>query len=241
MLKVLKIETKYHGIISVLKGIDLELPSGEVRCVLGANGAGKSTLLKAISGLLKLEGGNVSRGSIEFEGKRIDGLGIEEIVKYGIFHIVEGGRLFKHLTVEENLLTGAMVRKRAHTGDDLKRVYEYFPRLSQLRKNIAGYCSGGEQQMVVIGRALMAHPRVLLLDEPSLGLSPLIVEEIFQILHRINREEGTSVLLVEQNAAMALKIAQYGYVLETGRLVLDGPSQELRENKDVKAYYLGLS
>jgi branched-chain amino acid transport system ATP-binding protein len=219
----------------------MELPSGEVRCVLGANGAGKSTLLKTISGLLKLEGGNMSGGSIEFEGRRIDGLDIEEIVECGIFHIVEGGRVFKHLTVEENLLTGAMVCKHAHTGHDLNRVYEYFPRLSQLRKNTAGYTSGGEQQMVVIGRALMAHPRVLLLDEPSLGLSPLVVGEIFQILHRINREEGTSVLLVEQNAAMALKIAQYGYVLETGSLVLDGPSHELRENEDVKAYYLGLS
>jgi branched-chain amino acid transport system ATP-binding protein len=242
MLRLNNIEVKYHDVILVLRGVTLELPPAGIICLLGANGAGKTTTLKAISGLLHAEVGRVTDGSIEFDGKRIDKLGPEEITRMGIIQVMEGRRVLEHLTVEENLLAGSLIRGGgASIKRDLEMVYDYFPRLKDVRRSISGYCSGGEQQMMVIGRGLMAHPKVMLLDEPSLGLGPMLVREIFEIIKRINEEEKTSILLVEQNARMALSIAHYGYVLENGRVVLDGPADKLRDNEDVKEFYLGLS
>lgn len=242
MLRVNNIEVVYNEVILVLRGVSLAVEDGQIVALLGANGAGKTTTLKAISGLLSTELGEVTRGTIEFDGRRIDRLPPEDIVRLGIVQVMEGRRLFQHLTVEENLLTGALIRSdRAQIAQDLEQVYTFFPRLKELRRRIAGYLSGGEQQMLVIGRALMARPKVMLLDEPSLGLAPLVVQEIFEVIRRINRENGTSILLVEQNAQAALEIAQYGYVMENGRIVLDGPAAELRENEDIKEFYLGLT
>ena len=242
MLRLNNIEVIYHNVILVLKGVSLEVAPGKIIALLGGNGAGKTTTLKAISGLLRTEVGEITDGSIEFEGERIDRKNPEEIVKLGIVQVMEGRRLFNHLTVEENLKASAYI-----TGDgarlkrDLDLVYGYFPRLKDLRNSTAGYLSGGEQQMLVIGSSLMIHPKVVLLDEPSLGLSPKLVREIFEIIQRINAEEKTSMLLVEQNARAALAIAEHGYVMENGRVVLDGPAEKLRDNEDVKEFYLGLS
>ncbi len=242
MLRVNNIEVVYNEVILVLRGVSLAVDDGQIVTLLGANGAGKTTTLKAISGLLSTELGEVTRGTIEFDGQRIDRLPPEEIVRLGVVQVMEGRRLFQHLTVEENLLTGALIRSdKAQIAQDLEQVYTFFPRLKDLRRRIAGYLSGGEQQMLVIGRALMARPKVMLLDEPSLGLAPLVVQEIFEVIRRINRENGTSILLVEQNAQVALDIASYGYVMENGRIVLDGPAEELRENEDIKEFYLGLT
>ena len=242
MLRLNNIEVIYHNVILVLKGVSLEVAPGKIIALLGGNGAGKTTTLKAISGLLRTEVGEITDGSIEFEGERIDRKNPEEIVKLGIVQVMEGRRLFNHLTVEENLKASAYI-----TGDgarlkrDLDLVYGYFPRLKDLRDSTAGYLSGGEQQMLVIGSSLMIHPKVVLLDEPSLGLSPKLVREIFEIIQRINTEEKTSMLLVEQNARAALAIAEHGYVMENGRVVLDGPADKLRDNEDVREFYLGLS
>ena len=242
MLRLNNIEVIYHNVILVLKGVSLEVAPGKIVSLLGGNGAGKTTTLKAISGLLRTEVGDVTDGSIEFEGERIDRKNPEEIVKLGVVQVMEGRLLFEHLTVEENLRASAYV-----TGDggrlrrDLDSVYGYFPRLKDLRHSVAGYLSGGEQQMLVIGSSLMIHPKVVLLDEPSLGLSPKLVHEIFDIIKKINAEEKTGMLLVEQNVRAALGIAEYGFVMENGRVVLDGPADKLRENEDIKEFYLGLS
>ncbi len=242
MLRLNNIEVIYSDVILVLKGVSLEVPDGKIISLLGANGAGKTTTLKAISGVLYTELGEVTDGSIEFDNTRIDGKAPEEIVQMGIVQVMEGRRMFEHLTVEENLRVGAYARKdRDVILKDLESVYHYFPRLKDLRGHVSGYLSGGERQMLVMGRALMANPKVMLLDEPSLGLSPLLVREIFGIIKRINKEEGTSILLVEQNAKIALSTSDYGYIMENGRVVLDGPSPKLKENEDIKEFYLGLS
>ncbi len=241
MLKLNNIEVVYSDVILVLRGVSLEVGNGQIVALLGANGAGKTTTLKAISGLLRTELGQVTRGSIELDGAHIDRLGPEDIVERGIVQVLEGRRLFAHLTAEENLITGALARSNGNTKTDLEMVYDYFPRLRELRGRVSGYLSGGEQQMVVIGRALMAHPKLMLLDEPSLGLAPLIVEEIFEVIKKINQQEKTSILLVEQIAQAALGIADYGYVMETGRVVLDGSADKLRDNEDIKEFYLGLT
>jgi len=241
MLKLNNIEVVYSDVILVLRGVSLEIGDGQIVALLGANGAGKTTTLKAISGLLRTELGQVTRGSIEFNGARIDRMIPEDIVERGIIQVLEGRRLFAHLTTEENLIAGALARSNGRTKADLEMVYTYFPRLRDLRGRVSGYLSGGEQQMVVIGRALMAHPKLMLLDEPSLGLAPLIVQEIFQVIQKINRQEKTSILLVEQIAQAALEIADFGYVMETGRVVLDGPAEKLRDNEDIKEFYLGLT
>ena len=242
MLKLNNIEVVYSDVILVLRGVSLEVGDGKIVALLGANGAGKTTTLKAISGLLQTELGQVTRGSIELDGERIDRLGPEEVVQRGLVQVLEGRRLFAHLTVEENLVVGALGRRDGrNVRDDLERVYHFFSRLRDLRGRVSGYLSGGEQQMVVIGRALMAHPKVMLLDEPSLGLAPLLVAEIFQVIQEINRQEQTAILLVEQIAQAALGIADYGYVMETGRVVLDGPAERLRDNADIKEFYLGLT
>ncbi|HNS40578.1 MAG TPA: ABC transporter ATP-binding protein [Promineifilum sp.] len=243
MLKVNNIEVVYNEVILVLRGVTLEVGEGQIVALLGANGAGKSTTLKAISGLLHTQEGDVTRGNVEFEGERIDRLYPESIVHRGIVQVHEGRPLFPHLTVEENLRTGALFRgtSGAALRDDLDRVYDYFPRLRDFRTRTSGYLSGGEQQMVVIGRALMAHPRLMLLDEPSLGLAPLLVQNIFEIIRRINKESGVSILLVEQNANIALQTADYAYVMENGRIVLDGPAEQLAQNADIKEFYLGLT
>jgi len=242
MLRLNNIEVIYSEVILVLKGVSLEVPEGRIISLLGANGAGKTTTLKAISGVLYTELGKVTDGSIEFEGVRIDGKAPEEIVQMGIIQVMEGRRLFEHLTVEENLRVGAYARKdKEAIKKDMELVYGYFPRLRDLRGQVSGYLSGGERQMLVMGRALMSHPKMMLLDEPSLGLSPLLVKEIFEIIKKINREEKTSILLVEQNAKIALSISDYGYIMENGRIVLDGYSQKLKENEDIKEFYLGLS
>jgi branched-chain amino acid transport system ATP-binding protein len=241
-LAVNNIEVIYNEVILVLKGLSLEVAEGSIVALLGANGAGKTTTLKAISGLLKAESGEVTDGTIEYRGERIDLLTPEAIVKRGICQIMEGRRVFEDLTVDENLKAGAHVRReRKSFQRDYETVMNYFPRLRERRHQKAGYLSGGEQQMLVIGRALMARPRLLMLDEPSLGLSPLLVREIFEIVEKVNREEGTTTLLVEQNANIALSIAHYGYIMEDGRVVLDGPVEKLRENEDVKEFYLGLT
>ncbi len=243
MLRVNNIEVVYSGVILVLRGVTLEVPEGSIVSLLGANGAGKTTTLRAISGLLWTELGQVTDGSVEFAGKRIDRLTPEAIVRLGILQILEGRHVLEHLTVEENLRAGNYSVSGGATilHRDLDMVYSYFPKLRDMRNRTSGYLSGGEQQMLVIGRALMAHPKLMLLDEPSLGLAPLLVQEIYQIIQRINAEERTSILLVEQNARAALGIADYGYVMENGRVVLDGPAASLRDNEDVKEFYLGLS
>ncbi len=242
MLRLNNVEVRYSQVILVLRGITLQVQDGTIVAMLGANGAGKSTSLKAISGLLQTEEGEVTDGSIELDGRRIDQLNPEEIARRGIIQVMEGGRVLEHLTVEENLIAGAaVVRSRVVVKRDLETVYRYFPRLRELRRGVSGYISGGERQMLGIGRALMAHPRVILLDEPSLGLAPVLVKTIFEIIGSINRNEKASVLLVEQNARAALSLAEYGYVIENGRVVLDGPAESLRENEDIKEFYLGLS
>ena len=243
MLKVNNIEVVSSDVILVLRGVSLEVGAGQIVALLGANGAGKSTTLKAISGLLHTQQGDVTRGNIELDGERIDRLPPEEIVRRGIVQVHEGRPLFRHLTVEENLRSGALFRgvSGAALRDDLDRVYDYFPRLREFRNRTSGYLSGGEQQMVVIGRALMARPRLMLLDEPSLGLAPLLVQSIFEIIRRINEESGVSILLVEQNANVALQTAGYAYVMENGRVVLDGAADVLAQNADIKEFYLGLT
>lgn len=243
MLKVNNIEVVYSDVILVLRGVSLEVSDGQVASLLGANGAGKSTVLKAISGLLHTQQGAVTRGNIEFEGRRIDRLPPDEIVRLGIVQVLEGRPLFEHLTVEENLHAGALIRsgRGSAISEDLDLVYHFFPPLKDLRKQTSGYLSGGEQQMLVIGRAIMARPRLMLLDEPSLGLAPMLVQEIFEIIRRINEESGVSILLVEQNAHVALQTASYAYVMETGRVVLDGPADQLADNADIREFYLGLT
>ncbi len=242
MLKLNNIEVTYLNVVRVLHGVSLNVEDGLIVALLGANGAGKSTTLKAISGLLHIEEGEVTDGSIEWNGERIDKRSAEQIGKLGIIQALEGRRVFEHLNTEENLMVGAYNRRdRNGVKRDLDMVYEYFPRLQQLRHNIAGYLSGGEQQMLVIGRAMMASPNLMMLDEPSLGLAPLMVEEIYNIIKRFNSEQKTSVLLVEQNVRVALSIAHYGYVMENGRVVLDGTADFLSNNEDVKEFYMGLS
>ena len=242
MLRLNNIEVVYSSVVLVLRGVSLAVPDGSIVSILGANGAGKTTTLKAISGLLRREEGEVTRGSVEFEGERLERLQPEDIVRRGIVQVLEGRRLFRHLSVEENLLTGALIRRDGTEIErDLQTVYEYFPRLRDLRRRTSGYLSGGEQQMLVIGRGLMARPKLMLLDEPSLGLAPLLVEEIFRVIRQINSDQDVSILLVEQNARVALEVAHYAYVMETGRVVLDGPSGQMRENEDIKEFYLGLT
>ena len=242
MLKLNNIEVTYLNVIRVLHGVSLAVEDGAIIALLGANGAGKSTTLKAISGLLHTEEGEVTDGSIEWNEQRIDKQNAEEIGKLGIIQALEGRHVFKHLTTEENLIVGAHNRRdRAAVKRDLEVVYDYFPRLKALRRNTAGYLSGGEQQMVVIGRAMMSTPKLMMLDEPSLGLAPLLVEEIYDIIKRFNTEQKTSILLVEQNVRIALSIANYGYVMENGRVVLDGSADFLKNNEDVKEFYIGLS
>jgi len=242
MLEVNNIEVVYNSVILVLRGISFHVDEGQVVTLMGPNGAGKSTTLKAISGLLIGELGEVTRGRITWDDQRIDIMPAEEIVRRGIVQVIEGRPLFEHLTVEENLRVGAMVynsgREASH---DIERMYNYFPKLKQMRHRTSGYLSGGEQQMLVIGRALMSHPRLIMLDEPSLGLAPMLVEEIFEIVKEVREKDNISVLLVEQNANAALEIADYGYVMEQGRIVLDGPAEVLRNNADIKEFYLGLS
>ncbi|MEE1610973.1 ABC transporter ATP-binding protein [Microvirga sp. CF3016] len=243
VLNVNNIEVVYDHVILVLKGVSLNVPKGGIVALLGANGAGKTTTLKAISNLLRAERGEVTKGSIEFNGERIDRLSPNELVRRGCIQVLEGRHCFGHLTIEENLLTGAFTRKDGNAAirRDLEAIYGYFPRLKQRRTSMAGYTSGGEQQMCAIGRAMMSRPSMILLDEPSMGLAPQIVEEIFEIVRKLNATEGVSFLLAEQNTNMALKYATYGYILETGRVVMDGPAQMLRENEDVKEFYLGVS
>ncbi len=241
LLELNNVEVRYDDVILVLRGLSLAVAEGCIVALLGANGAGKSTTLKAISGLLYVEDGEVSDGSIHFDGQEIQGLPTDRIVRMGIFQVVEGRRVFEHLTVRENLLAGAHTRSdRGALSADLDRVYGYFPRLGERHRQDAGYLSGGEQQMLALGRALMARPRLMLLDEPSLGLAPMLVRGIFDIIQRVNREEGTTILLVEQNARIALGIADHAYVMENGRVVLDGPADELSANEDVREFYLGL-
>jgi branched-chain amino acid transport system ATP-binding protein len=242
MIRLNNIQVIYSEVILVLKGLSLEVPEGQIVTLLGANGAGKTTTLKAISGLLKTEDGKVTDGSIEFMGRRIDGRDPERICRLGIVQVMEGRKVLESLTVEENLRIGAYTRRDPKgVEQDFQMIYDYFPRLVERRHQLAGYLSGGEQQMLVIGRALMAKPRLLLLDEPSLGLAPLLVREIFEIIQHINAEQGTTFLLVEQNAQIALSIAHYGYIMENGRIVLDGPAEKLHGNEDVREFYLGLS
>jgi len=233
------ISVVYSDVIQVLKGVSLRIQKGQIVSLLGSNGAGKTTTLKAVSGLLKPENGKVTEGSVEYDGEPIQNSSPEEITRKGIIQVLEGRQEFKYLTVEENLRVGTATRWGKPYQEDLELVYHYFPALLARKKSQAGYCSGGELQMLVIGRALMAHPRLLLLDEPSLGLAPLLVKEIFQIIKRINEEQSTTLLVVEQNANMALQIAHYGYVMENGKIVLESDAEELRENPDVKEFYLG--
>ena len=242
ILAVKNIEVIYDHVILVLKGVSLEVRSGGIVALLGANGAGKSTTLKAISNLIKSERGDVTKGAIEFQGERVDGLTPNDLVRRGCIQVMEGRHCFGHLTVEENLLTGSFTRKdgRGAIAGALEMVYGYFPRLKERRTSLAGYISGGEQQMTAIGRALMSAPKMVLLDEPSMGLAPQLVEEIFEIVKRLNADQGLSVLLAEQNTNMALKYATYGYILENGRVVMDGEAKSLRENEDVREFYLGI-
>ena len=245
MLRLNNIEVIYSDVIQVLKGVSMQVPDKEIVALLGANGAGKTTTLRAISGLLHAQEGEVTRGNIEFSDRRIDHLYPEAIVRMGIVQVLEGRRLFQHLTVEENLLLGAIAPgfSSSHSGvnRDLEQVYHYFPRLKDLHRRVSGYLSGGEQQMLVIGRGLMAHPKLMLLDEPSLGLAPLLVQEIFEEIKNMSVQEGMAIVLVEQNARVALTIADYAYVMENGRVVLDGPAAQLAENEDIKEFYLGLT
>ncbi|MCP1334818.1 ABC transporter ATP-binding protein [Futiania mangrovi] len=243
ILKINNIEVIYNHVILVLKGVSLEVPKKGIVALLGANGAGKTTTLKAVSNLLKSERGEVTKGSIEFMGERVEDLSPNDLVKRGCIQVMEGRHCFEHLTVEENLLTGAYTRGdgRAAINDDLEKVYTYFPRLKERRRSLAGYTSGGEQQMCAIGRALMSKPSTILLDEPSMGLAPQLVAEIFEIVRELNDKEGVSFLVAEQNTNMALRYATYGYILENGRVVLDGDAEALRNNADVKEFYLGVS
>jgi len=243
LLAVNNIEVIYNHVILVLKGVSLEVPEGGIVALLGGNGAGKTTTLKAISNLLRAERGEVTKGSISLAGKRIDRLDAASVVKRGLIQVMEGRHCFAHLTVEENLLTGAYTRAdgRARVAEDLEKVYDYLPRLKIRRAATAGYTSGGEQQMTAIGRALMSRPKMILLDEPSLGLAPQLVEEIFAIVYRLNKGEKVGFLIAEQNTNIALRYADYGYVLENGRVVMDGAAADLRANEDVKEFYLGLS
>ncbi|HMT94419.1 ABC transporter ATP-binding protein [uncultured Thiothrix sp.] len=243
MLSIKNIEVIYDHVILVLKGISLEVPKGGIVALLGANGAGKTTTIKSISNILKTERGEVTKGSIEFESQRVEDLSPNDLVKRGVVQVMEGRHCFEHLTVEENLLTGAYIRKdgRKAVADDLEMVYSYFPRLKVRRKSQAGYTSGGEQQMVAVGRAMMSRPKLILLDEPSMGLAPQLVEEIFTIVRTLNQKEGVTFLLAEQNASIALRYATYGYILENGRVVMDGAATDLSSNEDVKEFYLGLS
>ena len=243
LLEVNNIEVIYNHVILVLKGVSLRVPKGGITALLGGNGAGKTTTLKAISNLLASERGEVTKGNIMLRGERIQDLNPADLVKRGVIQVMEGRHCFEHLTVEENLLTGAYTRN-ASKGDinaDLEMVYTYFPRLKERRRSQAGYTSGGEQQMVAIGRALMSRPETILLDEPSMGLAPQLVEQIFEIVKSLNENEGLTFLLAEQNTNVALRYAHYGYILESGRVVMDGPANELRENPDVKEFYLGMS
>ncbi len=242
ILKINNIEVKYHEVILVLKGVSIEIPRGGIVALLGANGAGKSTTLKSTSGLLKHEDGEVTDGNIEFEGVRIDKKSAEEISKLGIVHVIEGRRVFEHLTVEENIKVGGHRRKKGTSlKRDIEKVYHYFPRLKEKRNELAGFISGGEQQMTVVGRALMTHPKLMLLDEPSMGLAPMLIHEIFNIIIQLNQEEGISILLVEQNAKLALNVAPYAYVMENGRIVMDDTAEKLKENPDIKDFYLGMT
>ena len=240
MLQVNNIEVIYDKAILVLKGMSLSVPEGKIVALLGSNGAGKSTTLKAISGLLKAEEGEVTDGDIQFEGERLDKLEAEQIVRRGVFQVMEGRRVFEDLTVDENIQMGGYIRSdRAALKRDHDLMFDYFPRLKERRNQLAGYLSGGEQQMLAISRALMSRPKLILLDEPSLGLAPLLVKEIFAIIKKINQEEKTTLLLVEQNANLALSIADFGYIMENGRIVLDGDAEKLKNNEDVKRFYLG--
>jgi branched-chain amino acid transport system ATP-binding protein len=242
-LSVNNIEVIYDHVILVLKGVSLQVPQGKIVALMGANGAGKSTTLKSISTLLRGERGDVTKGSVDFQGQRIDHLTPNELVRRGLSQVMEGRHCFGHLTIEENLLTGAYTRKisRAEIKDSLDMVYHYFPRLQQRRGSLAGYTSGGEQQMCAIGRALMAKPSMILLDEPSMGLAPQIVEEIFEIVRDLNTKENVSFLLAEQNTTVALRYADFGYILENGRVVMEGDAKDLASNEDVKEFYLGMS
>jgi branched-chain amino acid transport system ATP-binding protein len=243
LLTVNNIEVIYDHVILVLKGVSFDVQEGQIVALLGANGAGKTTTLKAISNLLASERGDVTKGSIEYRAERVDRLTPSDLVRRGVIQVMEGRHCFAHLTVEENLLTGAFTRSasRAQIREDLERVYTYFPRLKERRRSQAGYTSGGEQQMTALGRALMAQPTMILLDEPSMGLAPQVVEEIFEIVRNLNQQEKVSFLLAEQNTMVALRYAAYGYILENGRVVMDGPAAELSNNEDVKEFYLGLS
>ncbi|MBI1493808.1 ABC transporter ATP-binding protein [Halocynthiibacter styelae] len=243
LLEVNNIEVIYNHVILVLKGVSLSVPKGGITALLGGNGAGKTTTLKAISNLLHSERGEVTKGSVSYQGQEVQELNPAALVKRGVIQVMEGRHCFEHLTVEENLLTGAYTRRdgRAEIERDLEMVYTYFPRLKERRKSQAGYTSGGEQQMCAMGRALMSRPETVLLDEPSMGLAPQLVEQIFEIVKSVNEGEGTTFLLAEQNTNVALKYAHYGYILENGRVVMDGPADELRENPDVKEFYLGVS
>lgn len=242
ILEVNNIEVIYDHVILVLKGVSLSVPEGGIVALLGANGAGKSTTLKAISNLLRSERGEVTKGSIEFEGARIEAQTANELVRRGCIQVMEGRHCFGHLTIEENLLTGAFTRRdgKAAIKRDMEMVYDYFPRLRERKSSQAGYTSGGEQQMTAIGRALMSRPKMILLDEPSMGLAPQLQEEIFEIIKKLNEEQGVSFLLAEQNTSIALRYATYGYILESGRIVMDGAAKDLRENEDVKEFYLGV-
>ncbi|WP_188206839.1 ABC transporter ATP-binding protein [Alkalibacillus aidingensis] len=241
MLKVNNVEAVYSKMILALRGMSLEVPKGKIIALLGSNGAGKSTTLQSISGLLSSDGGQITDGTVEFEGETLNGKSPDAIVKSGIFHCMEGRHVFPHLTVEENLTAGAYTRKdRRNIQKDIDKIYGYFPKLRDLKKRPAGLLSGGEQQMLAIGRGLMAKPKLLLLDEPSLGIAPLLVEEIFENIKQINEEEGTSILVVEQNANVALKIADYGYIMENGRVVMQGEVDRLLEDDEVQNHYLGI-
>ena len=243
LIEIRNIEVVYDRVILVLKGVSLSLPEGGIVALLGGNGAGKTTTLKSVSNLLRSERGEVTKGEILFRGERVDGLSPARLVRRGVIQVMEGRHCFEHLTVEENLLTGAYTRtgNSQAVAEDLDRVYTYFPRLKERRRSQAGYTSGGEQQMCAIGRALMSKPQLILLDEPSMGLAPQLVEEIFEIVKRLNGQEGVSILLAEQNTHMALRYADYGYILESGRVVMDGSARDLGRNQDVREFYLGMS
>ena len=242
MLKVNNIEVVYMNVIQVLRGVSLEVGDGKIVALLGANGGGKTTTIKAISGMLKTEEGEVTGGSIEFDGKRIERSNAPAIAALGISQVMEGRRVLEHLTIDENLLVGAYLRKdRSGVKRDMEIVFNYFPKLKTLHRQMSGYLSGGEQQMLVIGRALMSRPKLMLLDEPSLGLAPLLVHEIYEIIHRISAEQKMSMLIVEQNVVAALGIADHGYVMEDGKIVLEGPADKLKDNQDVQEFYMGLS
>lgn len=242
LLEIDNIEVVYNKAVQVLRGLSLRVPRGAIVALLGSNGAGKSTTLKSVSGLLALEDGEVTAGEVRFKGRSLKGMAPEKLVRDGLFHVMEGRRVFEDLSVEENLVaaTYALSGRKTSLNDSYELVYDYFPRLRERRKQLAGYLSGGEQQMLALGRALIAQPELIMLDEPSLGLAPQLVEEIFTIIARINREQGTAILLVEQNAAVSLAIASYGYIMENGKIVIDGAADKLSSNEDVQEFYLGV-